>query len=46
MLEKLRMVTFKQILLENLFSQRDHQGSLEEEKFRLTDKMQASDPAK
>ena len=36
----------KQVLLENLFLQSDHQSFLEKEKVRLTDKMQTSDPTK
>ena len=42
MLDKLRVVKMeiiKQTLFEIFFLQGDHQGFLEEEKFRLTDKM-------
>ena len=40
------MENVKQTLLENLLLQSDHQGFLEEEKVRLTDKMWASDHTK
>ena len=40
------MENVKQTVLENLLLQSDHQGFLEEEKVRLTDKLLASDPTK
>ena len=45
-LENGNMENVKQKYLENLFLQRDHQSFSEEEKVRLTDKMQVSDPTK
>ena len=40
------MENVRQTFLENRFLQSDHQGFLEEEKVRLTDKMLASAPTK
>ena len=48
-IEKLRVVTWKmpnKRFFKIFFKQNDHQGFLEDEKVRLTDKTQTSDPTK